>query len=514
MADDTHLIEWWNNGADGQIDWGTHGDFEQCVALAGKYVDDPEGFCNERHQDAVGGPPGSEGKRMMTAVYKQVRAEITKDANGVITVALSAETKDRDGDVIRAKGWNLEHFLKHPVLVSSHDYNDLRKQIGEWKNVRIDEKAGKLLGTPVYYSGEGNDEADWAEKLLQRGAAAFSVGFVPGETEALKGGGNDYTDGHELLETSQVIIPSQRESLQQLAKSLRPGPVADIVNELLTEEPRRKEATPEPDDDATPFEYALRVLRGWSIRMFKIAKVGRPIGGANMDKIHTALGALHDLHDPNCSKADCPFGGAEPDADDAQTNSFPDTWNRLSETDRVLLALYSGKAMGEGDGASGGATVSDSGTHGAFDGTHTHPHAANGGPADMHDGDGHAHDHSGDGNHNHEHPAAKAYTEAELKSHSELPDSAFACIDGGGSVEDGKTRPLSLRHYPHHTASGAVDDGLLRSALSRIADPSNEQCGKAHLEAHAKAEGIGDRGDGKEFDLAAQIEKALEGVEF
>ena len=92
---------------------------------------------------------------------------------------------------------------------------------------------------------------------------------------------------------------------------------------------------------------------------------------------------------------------------------------------------------------------------------------------------------------------------ALLLSHGELPDSAFACISPGGTKEAGKTRPLSLRHYPHHTASGGVDPGLLRSALSRIGDPSNEQCGKAHLEAHAKSLGMGERS-----------EKALGDVDF
>jgi hypothetical protein len=85
------------------------------------------------------------------------------------------------------------------------------------------------------------------------------------------------------------------------------------------------------------------------------------------------------------------------------------------------------------------------------------------------------------------------------KSHNELPDSAFACISPGGKKDSsGKTTPRSLRHYPHHTMSGALDTALLKSyleknALARIGDPGNEQCGKAHLEAHAKSAGIGDR---------------------
>jgi 8-oxo-dGTP pyrophosphatase MutT (NUDIX family)/predicted ABC-type ATPase len=56
------LIAWYNAGADGQIDWGSPGDFDACVAIAGEHLDDPEGFCNLRHTDATGGPPGTEDK--------------------------------------------------------------------------------------------------------------------------------------------------------------------------------------------------------------------------------------------------------------------------------------------------------------------------------------------------------------------------------------------------------------------------------------------------------------------
>ena len=56
------LINWYNEGADGQIEWGSPGDFDACVGIASKYMDDDQakGFCNLRHQDAVGGAPGSE----------------------------------------------------------------------------------------------------------------------------------------------------------------------------------------------------------------------------------------------------------------------------------------------------------------------------------------------------------------------------------------------------------------------------------------------------------------------
>lgn len=73
-------------------------------------------------------------------------------------------------------------------------------------------------------------------------------------------------------------------------------------------------------------------------------------------------------------------------------------------------------------------------------------------------------------------------SKAELSSgtRNALPDSAFACPE--------------KRLYPHHHADGSLDLPHLRNALSRIGDPSNDQCGKAHLDAHARSEGLGDRG--------------------
>jgi SPP1 gp7 family putative phage head morphogenesis protein len=54
------LIDWYNAGADGQINWGSEGDFDACVSIASKYMDDDQakGFCQNRHIDATGEPAG------------------------------------------------------------------------------------------------------------------------------------------------------------------------------------------------------------------------------------------------------------------------------------------------------------------------------------------------------------------------------------------------------------------------------------------------------------------------
>ncbi len=54
------LIAWFNAGAGGKIRWGTPGDFDACVRIAGKHMrpDQAKGFCSNRHQDATGARPG------------------------------------------------------------------------------------------------------------------------------------------------------------------------------------------------------------------------------------------------------------------------------------------------------------------------------------------------------------------------------------------------------------------------------------------------------------------------
>ncbi len=73
---------------------------------------------------------------------------------------------------------------------------------------------------------------------------------------------------------------------------------------------------------------------------------------------------------------------------------------------------------------------------------------------------------------------------------SNLPDSAFACIDPGGKKDEtGRTVPRSLRHYPHHDAQGRLDKAHLDNARARHAQAGTAACGGAHLAAHAKGGG-------------------------
>lgn len=76
LADASGLIAWFNDGADGKIDWGEHGAFAACVAIAGDHMDDDQakGFCAERHHDATGEWPGA--KKELAARIQALEAAV------------------------------------------------------------------------------------------------------------------------------------------------------------------------------------------------------------------------------------------------------------------------------------------------------------------------------------------------------------------------------------------------------------------------------------------------------
>ena len=164
-------------------------------------------------------------------------AETEALGQGRIHAIVSTEARDRDGDIVRAAGWDLQNFLKYPVLISSHEYGKLTNVIGEWEKMEI--VGNSLQGTAKYYIGEGNAEADWGYRLAEKGRAAYSVGFIPDMEKAKQLDGSDGMwpryefKGQELLEVSHVTIPSNPEALQGMKSLDLPDPIASLVDAAL-----------------------------------------------------------------------------------------------------------------------------------------------------------------------------------------------------------------------------------------------------------------------------------------
>jgi HK97 family phage prohead protease len=169
--------------------------------------------------------------------FKTYRVECkATEEDGVIDafIPMSMSTRDRDEEVILPAAFEktLPIFLKRPVLLSSHSYSTLTSQIGEFVDIKI--KGKGLFAKPKYYINEGNPEADWAYKLAQHNMAAFSVGFIPkkaDEGKSDKDPRRTYTEV-ELLEISQVTVPSNRDAIQGL-KAKAVGVEAALYDEVL-----------------------------------------------------------------------------------------------------------------------------------------------------------------------------------------------------------------------------------------------------------------------------------------
>lgn len=201
-----------------------------------------------------------EEKAMETTIVKRVfKGEIKSinDSDFVIEAVVSDETIDRYGEVILASAWKkgLENYKQHPILLSSHNYDDLTAQIGEVVNIKVWNK--QLVAKMKYYVGEGNEQADWGYKLAKKGLAAFSVGFIPKsytyDQEEIKSLLNIedknapipklvYKDV-ELLEISQVLIPANPSALaKDLATVSDPviKSIYELGQDMFTEEQKEE----------------------------------------------------------------------------------------------------------------------------------------------------------------------------------------------------------------------------------------------------------------------------------
>lgn len=154
--------------------------------------------------------------------------EITKgpsDLDRSFWMVASNQTRDRDGDVIRAKGWNLKNFKKNPVGLWMHNYKEL--PVFRVPEIKVE---GDSLRALMHFPEElGGLSDDVYRSFMAKTLKASSVGFGPEEikddaktreefglpAEATWGNGILFWK-QELWELSAVTVPSNPEALAQI----------------------------------------------------------------------------------------------------------------------------------------------------------------------------------------------------------------------------------------------------------------------------------------------------------
>ena len=154
-----------------------------------------------------------EAKSMSAAIYKTITTQVKDIGDGVLEFVGSVEnTEDRDGDVIKASGWELDNYKKNPIIMWAHKYD--KPPIG--KAISVSVSKGKLIFQVKFADFQTYPFADTIYKLCKGGFLnATSVGFIPKEWEIGKKENDPirtYTK-QELLELSIVPVPSNPDAL-------------------------------------------------------------------------------------------------------------------------------------------------------------------------------------------------------------------------------------------------------------------------------------------------------------
>lgn len=153
--------------------------------------------------------------------YQQtVKAE--KDADtGTFEVVATTEDTDRDGEVIRADGWDFEPYKKNPIVLWAHNFYDM--PIG--KVTEIIQEGNRIIAKGVFAPTEKAQEVRkvYDGKFLN----TVSVGFIPREREM-----NIITRA-ELLELSFVPVPANPNAIaiRRAVEELSAKMMKNTVNE-------------------------------------------------------------------------------------------------------------------------------------------------------------------------------------------------------------------------------------------------------------------------------------------
>jgi len=221
----------------------------------------------------------------MNKVVKIFKGSIDKD--GFINAIVSTNALDRDKEIVELNAWDLKSYQTSPKLLLDHNWNDVMSHIGESKNIGIDNNV--LKSRFEYYHGKGNPKADWAYYIASKGMATYSVSFMPKENGIVEGKAGDnykrkYTDV-ELLEISQVSIPSLREAVQADRKILDDEQAMMVCKSYLGDEEFEKELSeieiPQEEKKETPIEDV-------------ILKEGRMVSNANVKTLNDAVNSIQN----------------------------------------------------------------------------------------------------------------------------------------------------------------------------------------------------------------------------
>lgn len=190
-------------------------------------------------------------------IRKVIPCDVKEVAERTLEFIGSTEMQDRDGEVIRANGWNLKNYQQNPVFMWAHNYT--APPIGKASAVWVDDKSLKF--NIEFADRDTYEFADTVYRLYKGGfLKATSVGFLPEDWEdgdGEKEPRRSYTK-QELLELSAVPVPSNPEALVSARDS---GVItAKEFKDLKPETTENYHRVPVPEEEGKHDDHKIRTI--------------------------------------------------------------------------------------------------------------------------------------------------------------------------------------------------------------------------------------------------------------
>ena len=148
-------------------------------------------------------------------IVKTGFTQSVNEAERTVSAVISTPEPDRDGDIVELSGWELENFLRNPVVLWMH-----RHEAPVGKCVRLERTPDALVATTQFADTPLAQEI-W--QLYKQGVLrAWSVSFIAKQWEPTSTGGRRFIR-QELLEYSGVSVPANPSALSLGLEGKRPG---------------------------------------------------------------------------------------------------------------------------------------------------------------------------------------------------------------------------------------------------------------------------------------------------
>lgn len=251
------------------------------------------------------------------AFIEKTKSADTEDT-GTFRMVITTENMDRYREVISIDGWELDHYLKNPVVLWGHDHYTPPVAVTD----KLIKEDGKLVAEGRFAP---TDLGQQLRKLYDMGfLSASSVGFIEKERQ-----GNLITKA-ELIEWSFVSVPANPYALSlayEKGLSLDELVTKGFMNIIKTTEPETTDVVPPEPDKALDEES--QTPKGEE-KQFS-TKALTPI----VEQLRSALSALEalDTEEPERTEDE---PADEPDADEKALKAFNEKRRILQLVDSVI----------------------------------------------------------------------------------------------------------------------------------------------------------------------------------